>query len=108
LNNKPFYYRLKQTDFDGKSETFKPLLSTCFNTKETTYFPNPVKDKMQINTSNDFTHATIFSIDGKRIKESEISSSNNQIDLSDFSSGMYFIQLSNTNKEIDFIKIIKE
>ena len=108
LNDKPFYYRLKQTDFDGKSETFKPLLSTCFETNETTYFPNPVKDKIHLNTSNDFTHASIFSIDGKRLIESEINSLNNQIDLSNFSTGMYFIQLLNTKKKTDFIKIIKE
>jgi hypothetical protein len=64
-------------------------------------YPNPVKDVLIINTSEKIEKVVVYSIFGEKVREVEVT--NNQIDLSNIDSGIYFLKINNTTQ-----KIIKE
>ena len=72
---------------------------------EFSYYPNPVSDLLTINVSEDFTYnkAIVFSLIG----EKQFETSNDIIDFSSLSNGVYFVVIE-TVKESRTIKIIKE
>lgn len=70
-------------------------------------FPNPATQSITINANHLLDteiHYTILSVDGKEIESDKLS--NQTINISEFSSGLYFIKLSteNQSKTIKFIK----
>lgn len=84
------------------------------NHNEIEIFPNPVKDNINIILPKNYQlPATIklFSISGQLLTQQYISNENNHlitIDISHYSVGIYFIQLSNEEKVITSQKIVKE
>ncbi|GAA3790729.1 hypothetical protein GCM10022271_23880 [Corallibacter vietnamensis] len=66
-------------------------------------FPNPSKEFIQISNLNSKEPYTIFGILGNQIKKGIIAN-NEQIDISNFTNGMYFLKFKNGNT----IKFIKE
>jgi len=71
-------------------------------------YPNPVKDKLFINTNIDkSTEYSIYSIDGKLINKSQIN--DKVIDMEYLYNGIYFINISNDSKKLNStIKVVKE
>ncbi len=69
------------------------------------YYPNPVSEILTINVSEYFTYnkAIVFSLIGKKLFET----TNEKIDFSSLSDGIYFVVIE-TDKESSTIKIIKE
>lgn len=66
------YYRLKQTDYDGKSEYFPPIIVNC-NSDENSMivYPNPSNGEfaVKVNSSDDLEGAAIavYDMSGKRL-----------------------------------------
>ena len=73
---------------------------------DTSVYPNPVEDKLNIKTSADITDkiATIFDINGKRVINLKLKS--NTINVSQLQRGIYFLRLESNGKSIKrkFIK----
>ncbi|MFI0430715.1 S8 family serine peptidase [Mariniflexile sp. HMF6888] len=71
-------------------------------------FPNPVKDVVyfKLPTNENYVDVNIFNILGKHLSHAFITPTNNQIDVSSLSNGMYLIKLEsvNTSKNIKVIK----
>src|SRR5690554_365252 len=106
------YYRLKQTDFDGKFE-YSEIRSVLFE-EEFTYsisvYPNPTNGLVNMSVSGkdlEKTNLTIYSSLGKVIYTIENFSGNKQtFDLSDYQRGVYILKVVNS-KESKVFKIIK-
>ena len=95
------YYRLKQTDFDGKSEIFSPVSVICSSvqSENLTFYPNPFNSELVINYNNlDENNARIRIIDilGKIIIENTIpifeGSNNYLLNLQDIPNGLYSVE----------------
>jgi hypothetical protein len=97
------YYRLKQTDFNGQSETFDPIVVNCSETndKNISIFPNPFQSLINISLS-DFGDQkitlNIYDMFGKLIENSDYSSSggfdnNISLELGSLPSGVYFMEI---------------
>jgi hypothetical protein len=99
------YYRLKQTDFNGTTKTFKTIGLDC---KENlgfalvSMFPNPTQDEVSIFYNSDQSGTstlTVTDLLGKTLlnKEMPTEAGLNQtsIDLTSFSNAVYFIKLNN-------------
>jgi hypothetical protein len=100
------YYRLKQTDFDGKYEYF-PIESVDLSAAVTSVslYPNPVKNKLYISTpqGESFTTKLIDSY-GKEVHTSENLDS---INMNLFAAGVYTVIISiQGNPPLSF-KLIK-
>jgi hypothetical protein len=74
---------------------------------EVKLFPNPTSDKITIHSDN-FKNTTLQITDnlGRQILQQNINQSETVIDLSNYSSGQYFLQLERDNKRLVY-KIIK-
>lgn len=113
------YYRLKQTDFDGKfsySRIVQVDLSKEFES-EFVFFPNPTKGnsiklKGTLLTASEL-YLQLYSLDGQRAKLKVLSGEQGtntwEISLGDLPSGIYVAQLTNRDgKLVDSSKIIIE
>jgi hypothetical protein len=107
------YYRLKQTDFNGQSETFDPIVVNCSETNDEniSIFPNPFQSVINISLS-DFggqkITVNIYDMFGKLIENSVHSVSgdfdkNISLELGNLPSGVYFMEI----KAADYVKTTK-
>lgn len=71
------------------------------------YSPNPVDGKLNITSSDNIKIVSIYNILGVLISQNNFSGNNIQIDMSNFSSGNYFIKVESDEK-MNVFKIIKK
>ncbi len=111
------YYRLVQTDFDGKNTSFHPVLLNCHSVFEPKMevFPNPNKGQFILQISSDFQQKEMqlkcISMDGKTVftQDVNIDKGNNSIPFNNLNilPGTYILQLnSNQYKSFSPIKLI--
>ncbi len=67
------------------------------NIPEVALYPNPVTGLLNIQSENTIENIRIYSVYGSLVSNTSIQGTNTQIDISDFSNGMYFIQVQTTN-----------
>ena len=80
-------------------------------TNESSYsvYPNPVKDKLAVSSSNpdEVMKVELMDMSGKVLSSTELRS-NATIDVSAISSGVYFVKITSTGSESTQIKFVKE
>jgi hypothetical protein len=98
------YYRLKQTDFDGR-HSFSPVVALMIDITETPY-PNPVKDVLHLNFLNaeDEARLVITDVTGQIVYDDIATES---IDIGDFKPGIYHLRLT-SKKNVEWYSIMKE
>lgn len=103
------YYRLNQFDFNGAHE-YSVIRSVMFSKELVSNIvvsPNPVVDVFDIYTNNGITtKADIIDQQGRTLQEVTIVNGKATVDLSSFSSGIFFVRIMNDNG-FDFVKLIK-
>ncbi len=108
IDENPFsntsYYRLKQVDFDGNS-AYSNIATLEYNRPTVNIFPNPVKDKLYINTDEQtIDNVLIFDTMGRQINAQL---TGNIIDVSSLAEGLYTIKVI-INDEYFYEKIVVE
>ena len=96
------FFRLLQTDKDGRNSYSKLVKLTTANTLITA-FPNPVHNKLQLSVPTDKlnTVAVLTDMHGRKLKEIRLSSALVEVNLQGLPSGMYLIATGNgTNLKI--------
>lgn len=99
------YYRIKQTDFDGKFE-YSGVVSIDFNNSESSanainIYPNPAVNSITVRTSR-FLVAQEFEIynsQGVCISKGVLNGMENRLSLDQFSGGLYLFSLGNQSKQ---------
>jgi hypothetical protein len=101
------YYRLVQYDFDGQANAFDAIYNPC-SRAQINYFiyPNPVQSEMKISSMENVSSANIITLDGKIV--SVFQANENTLQISNLSSGMYFVELKLTDGELLRITFVKE
>jgi len=104
------YYRLLQTDFDGKTTDLgiRPV-SFQLNEVQLSVYPNPTENLLNLKfDSGVFSHATLIELSGKVLQEQAIDNLQTQaiFNLESYSSGTYFIRLTGQGNTI-VRKVIK-
>jgi hypothetical protein len=93
------YYRLVQVDKDGKSEIYGPvMIHAKSNDADWSVYPNPFQDIININCKDcsDISEIHISDLHGKPLKRIQLNrkqQENSTFDLSDLSSGVYFVSI---------------
>ncbi len=76
VNGNNYYYRLKQVDFDGKSEVYGPIVVNCQNSNEVqiSVNPNPFNEVLTIRISGEEQQLTVSLMDatGKLVMENQV------------------------------------
>ncbi|MBO6025920.1 MAG: T9SS type A sorting domain-containing protein [Bacteroidales bacterium] len=84
-------------------------LPTSVNEAELTIriYPNPVDNLMTINAEEEIQQIVIFNVLGVKVKEVAVNNKETVIDLSDFESGIYIVEMLSNNKK-NFKNFIKK
>jgi hypothetical protein len=83
------------------------LGSNSFNNSNFTYYPNPVKDVLNISYSASIQNVKVINLIGQQVRFQEFNATNGSIDLSNLPSGAYMVKVTTENGE-KTIKVIKE
>ncbi len=71
-------------------------------------FPNPTKNTVELSgLSNRNTQISIYDVSGKKLNEYSLNSTNNKIDLTNYSNGLYILKLNNNHNVVN-LKINKK
>ena len=99
------YYRLKQSDRDGKFE-YSNIITLNAKGINISVFPNPASNKLTIHTDTDLLNSTaqLYSATGKLEKTIIIKNAAETIDISRLSKGVYTIKFKNGSA----VKWVKE
>jgi hypothetical protein len=103
-------YRIRQESAAGKS-TFSDV--TAVNIKPdgnlaTSTWPNPARNVVNIQTSDDKAKAGIFDLSGKPVKQVALNAGNNPVDIRSLKPAVYFLRIESNNGNHTLQKIIKQ
>jgi len=114
LDEKPFlapyggmqgglYYRLRQTDFDGKEELSKVVSVALQNVETVRVFPNPVSTgQLTLLLPENVEEATVqlFNSTGQLLRSVKIYGNMNALDISGLPTGIYTLQVGSSFEKI--------
>lgn len=78
-----------------------------FDTANFTYYPNPVKNSLNLSFSKEISNVEIFNVLGQKVSANTINATEAQIDMSNLSKGAYIVKVTSDN-QVKTIKVIKE
>lgn len=108
--NNQTYYRISQTDFDGKTETFQPIYKSCANSEFVlSVYPNPFKDFIVVK-ANPLINCSlqIFNALGSLVFDKKMEFyGESLIDLNDLNPGVYLLKIIDSNSKMYQFKIVK-
>lgn len=92
---------------DDVSVTSAALSNASFNDAGFTYFPNPVKDVLNISYTQNISKVAIYNIIGQEVIAKAINNNQSQIDMSGLSKGTYLVRVT-ADGATKTMKVIKE
>ena len=103
--NGTVYYRLKQTDFDGKFQYHGIRSITCDQARDISVYPNPFKNNFRLQLSDNFVNQvfTVEVIDylGRRVHIQTIAANSAEIVLDkQLPIGTYFVKVFNERTQL--------
>lgn len=94
-------------DLSWNDTTILPVLGNEeFKLSDLNFYPNPVKDILNINYRNNINNITVYNLLGQELISKPVSSNNVNIDLSNLTNGSYLVKIVSENG-IHNLKIIK-
>lgn len=90
------------------TEPCPPLGVESFGETGTEVYPNPVRNRLTIQSEINWSHYKIYSILGKTVMQGQLSPNKQEIDLENLSPGVYLLKLKGSQGEWNELKIIKE
>ncbi|MEP6277844.1 MAG: T9SS type A sorting domain-containing protein, partial [Nonlabens ulvanivorans] len=70
-------------------------------------YPNPAVNEIQINSDLEFSSVSIYNVNGQQVL-TQILNSDQRLNISTLSNGVYFLKLENNGLEIETLKLVKE
>lgn len=102
------FYRLKQTDFDGKYE-YSPVRMVSFGTgSNISIHPNPAKDNFIISGLEGNESIVLYDVMGRKVRTARAISSTEMIQVTGLSKGVYHLQIIDQSGNATVKKIVVE
>jgi len=100
---------LVETEYCAKFKvTDVTSIADIDNLKDIKIYPNPVRDNLKIGNLNEPTDISVYSITGQLLRTVTSVMGSAEINMSDFSNGLYFVKLqSGTSVRTEKIQVIK-
>jgi hypothetical protein len=105
-NNVKNYYRVLETDIDGRSTYSKVVLLQSSTKPALAVYPNPAKDKLYIDGITGYSTLEIADANGRIIQKQNISPALKYINISKLNMGVYLLTVTG-DKETHTIKFIR-
>lgn len=72
-----------------------------------TFYPNPVKNILNLSYSQEITSVDVFNLLGQKVSSNKINANSAQIDMSNLSKGAYTVRVT-SNDQVKTIKVMKD
>jgi hypothetical protein len=107
------FYKLKQLDLDGKSETFDKVVvvDVKLSAANLTVFPNPATSYVNVSLGNDdYKNVSydFFDLTGKKVLSEAAKASQQEVSVAALPAGVYYLKITKNGAEIKTAKIIKQ
>jgi hypothetical protein len=87
---------------------YDPTLATnTFNNNAFSYYPNPVKNVLNLSYSQQISNVEVFNLLGQKMSANVFGANQGQVDMSNLASGTYLVKVTADN-QVKTIKVIKE
>ena len=83
------------------------LSNSAFDNANFTFYPNPVKNTLNLSYNQEISGVDIFNLLGQKIISTKVNSNSGQIDMSSLPKGAYMVKVT-SNNQVKTIKVIKE
>ena len=83
------------------------LSNSDFDNANFSYYPNPVKNTLNLSYNQEISNVEIFNLLGQRVSASTINANQGQVDMSNLSNGVYLVKVTSNNQD-KTIRVIKE
>ena len=78
-----------------------------FNSNNFTYYPNPVKDILNLSYTQNISNVAVFNLLGQQIATKVVNTNQSKVDMSNLAAGTYLVKVTADN-QVKTIKVIKE
>lgn len=107
LSGQTVYYRIRQTDFNGNSETSGYVVTECERKKgEISVFPVPAHDWLGLKETESGNTIRIYNTLGEEVLQILSSEGESSINVEALAPGIYFLRYSNASEIVFSEKII--
>jgi len=100
------YYRISQTDFDGRISLFQTKNINCPEEEDFFVYPTPFSELLTFHSKNEGL-ITIIDNSGKLVLEYSVSLGLNTIQTEHITTGSYILQFAIDNRPLKYQKLIK-
>jgi hypothetical protein len=83
------------------------LAANGYNATAFTFYPNPVKNMLNLAYDKEMTNISIFNLLGQQVFTTNVSATETAVDMSGYASGAYIVKVTADN-QVKTIKVIKE
>lgn len=83
------------------------LANATFNEGNFTYYPNPVKNVLNLSSTENISGVQIFNLLGQQVMTKAMNTNQSQVDMSSLATGAYLVKVTADN-QVKTIKVIKE
>lgn len=83
------------------------LGSNSFDNAGFSYYPNPVKNMLNLSYTQDISDVAVYNLLGQQVIAKAINANQSQIDMSQLASGTYMVKVTADN-QVKTIKVVKE
>lgn len=104
------FYRIRQTDLDGKS-AFSAVRTAKFTKGQVvavTANPNPVRDRLQLQVQSENIRVVLSDLAGRTIQSLQTQPGYHEINMSQLAPGIYNLAVFNNNSLVETQKIVKQ
>ncbi|MES1219374.1 MAG: T9SS type A sorting domain-containing protein, partial [Bacteroidota bacterium] len=100
------YYRIRQTDKDGKFSYSKTVLVNVTNGGSITLWPNPASETVTVQTGQLITHLQCYNSNGQLIYDIKPAASQYTIPVQQWAAGIYNVKITTASKVVQarFVK----
>lgn len=83
-----------------------PLGTEEFNANKVAFYPNPVKDVLNLSAVENIDSVSIFNLSGQNLVNKTINANETAVDMSSFATGTYIVNVI-SNNNVKTIKVVK-
>lgn len=90
----------------GECEEY--LSTTDLNAYQFSYYPNPVKDELNLNSQKKVQNIEIFNLAGQKVNQVKLNVTNGKVSTSNLSAGIYLFRATLEGGQVETFKIVKK
>jgi hypothetical protein len=103
-----YEYNNDNTGGFGISAYDASLSNGSFDNANFTFYPNPVKNVLNLSYNQEITSVEVFNMVGQKVSSNNLNATLGQVDMSQLPNGIYLVKVATANNQSKTIRVIKE